>query len=58
MIESIALMNAGIIPVYSSKDADILNYRKGLIAFYETEDYNKYTDYFLDRQFERIKEIE
>ena len=58
MIESIALMNAGIIPVYSSKDADILNYRKGLIAFYETEDYNKYTDYFLDRQIERIKEIE
>ncbi len=37
MIESIALMNAGIIPVYSAKDSDILNYRKGLIAFYETE---------------------
>ena len=30
------MMNADIIPVYSAKDADILNYRKGLIRFYET----------------------
>lgn len=58
MLESIALMNADIIPVYSAKDADILNYRKGLIAFYETEDYTIYSDYFLNRQIERIKEIE
>lgn len=58
MIESIALMNADIIPVYSAKDSDILNYRKGLIAFYETEDYSKYADYFLNRQIERIREIE
>lgn len=52
------LMNVGIIPVYPVKDSDILNYRKGLIAFYEMEDYSLYTDYFLDRQIERIKEIE
>ena len=58
MIESVALMNAGIIPVYSAKDADILKYRKALIAFYETEDYSSYADYFLDRQIERINEIE
>ena len=58
MIESIVLMNADIIPVYSSKDADILNYRKGLIAFYETGDYALYADYFLNKQVERIKEIE
>ncbi|NDV97377.1 Fic family protein [Dysgonomonas sp. 521] len=58
MLESIALMNANIIPVYSAKDADILNYRKGLIAFYDTEDYTIYSDYFLNRQIERIKEIE
>ncbi len=58
MMESLALMNADIIPVYSAKDADILNYRKSLIAFYETEDYTPYTDYFLNRQIERIKEIE
>ena len=55
MIESISLMNVGIIPVYPVKDSDILNYRKGLIAFYEMEDYSLYTDYFLDRQIERIK---
>ena len=53
-----ALMNSGVIPVYSAKDSDILNYRKGLIAFYETENYNEYADYFLNRQVERIKEIE
>lgn len=58
MIESIVLMNANIIPVYSSKDSDILSYRKGLIAFYETEDYKLYADYFLNRQIDRIKEIE
>ena len=58
MVESITLMNADIIPVYSSKDADILYYRKGLIAFYETEDYSQYADYFLNKQIERIHEIE
>lgn len=54
MIESIALMNADIIPVYSAKDADILNYRKGLIEFYETSRYGVYAYYFLNRQIERI----
>ena len=58
MIESVVMMNADIIPVYSAKDADILNYRKGLIRFYETGDYTKYSDYFLNRQLERIKEID
>lgn len=57
MIESIALMNANIIPVYSAKDSDILNYRKGLVDFYETGNYSKYTDYFLDKQIARINEI-
>ena len=52
------MMNADIIPVYSSKDADILNYRKGLINFYETGNYSLYADYFLNKQIERIKEIE
>lgn len=57
LVESIALMNANIIPVYSSKDADILNYRKGLVAFYETGKYELYADYFLNRQIERINDI-
>lgn len=58
MMESIVLMNADIVPVYSSRDADILNYRKGLIGFYETGNYSPYADYFLNKQVERIKEIE
>ena len=33
MIESIVLMNADIIPVYSLRETDILNYKKGLISF-------------------------
>lgn len=57
LIEAICLMNHGLIPVYSAKDADILAYRRGLIAFYESGDYGLYTDYFLDRQIERINEI-
>ena len=57
VVDSIVMMNAGLIPVYSSKDADILNYRKGLISFYENETYSLYTDYFLDRQMARIKEL-
>lgn len=57
MIESIVLMNADIIPVYSSKDADILNYRKGLVEFYETGNYSKYVEYFLDKQIDRMSEI-
>ena len=57
MIESIAMMNADLIPVYSAKDADILHYRKGLISFYETGNYSGYADYFLNRQIERINEL-
>lgn len=57
MLESIVLMNNDSIPVYSAKDEDLLNYRKGLIHFYETQDYSLYADYFLNRQIERINEI-
>lgn len=57
MIESIVMMNADIIPVYSTKDADILNYRKGLISFYETGDYSNYSTYFLNKQIERIQSL-
>lgn len=57
LIESIALMNNDIIPVYSEKDTDIINYRKSLIHFYEKNDYTKYADFFLNRQIERINQI-
>ena len=58
MLESVVMMNADLIPVYSAKDADILHYRRGLIAFYETGDYTQYADYFLGRLMERLEEIE
>ncbi len=54
MLESIVMMNNGLIPVYSAAEKDILHYRKGLISFYETGDYSLYKDYFLNRQIERI----
>lgn len=57
MIESIAMMNADLIPVYSAKDVDILHYRKELVSFYETGNYSRYADYFLNRQIERINEL-
>lgn len=58
MIESIVLMNADIIPVYSLRETDILNYKKGVLFFCETGEYSLYADYFLNRQIERITEIE
>jgi Fic family protein len=58
MMESIVMMNAGIIPCYSSKDSDILAYRRGLVHFYETGDYTQYADYFLNRLLQRLADIE
>lgn len=58
MLKSVVMMNADLIPVYSAKDADILHYRRGLIAFYEIGDYTQYADYFLGRLMERLEEIE
>lgn len=57
MMESIVLMNYNLIPIYSTKDADILNYRKGLMEFYDKDDYSLYVNYFLTKQIERIKLI-
>ncbi len=56
-LESIVLMNNDLIPVYSSFDEDLLDYRKALIHFYETEDYRPYADYFLNRQIRRINDM-
>lgn len=58
MMESIVLMNEDIIPIHSSKDADILHYRRALIHFYETEDYSAYADYLLSRQKEFVAQSE
>lgn len=57
MVESIVLMNENIVPVYSEKIVDIENYRKGLIQFYETEDYTMYADYFLNKKLTYLQQL-
>lgn len=57
LIESICMMNADIIPIYSAREADIMAYRKALVEFHETRSYERYADYFLNRQIERINEM-
>lgn len=56
-IESIALLNEGILPVYSTEEAGILQYRKGLIHFYESQDYSLYADYFLQQKLELLQDM-
>ena len=56
-VESLVLMQNNIIPVYSIKDEDFVKYRDGLLQFYETKNYTKYADYFLDKQIDRINKI-
>lgn len=57
MVESVVMMNENIIPVYSTQDADINEYRRSLVEFYETEDYTSYADYFLGRQLSRLQDM-
>lgn len=57
LVESIVMMNNNLIPVFSSKEKDLDNYRSSLIHFYETGDYSRYIDYFLNKQIERINSI-
>lgn len=57
MMESIVLMNNDIIPNYSTEDRDILHYRKAIVRFYETGNYNQYIDFFLDKQIANIEQL-
>ncbi|MDO4728846.1 MAG: Fic family protein, partial [Bacteroidota bacterium] len=50
MLESIALMNADIIPVFSVNHNDFEKYKEGLLRFYETGDYTLYSDYLLNKK--------
>ena len=50
-------MNNNLILVYSSSEIDIINYRKGIIMYYETGNYTFYKDYFLNKQISRILEL-
>lgn len=57
MVESLVLMKNNIVPIYSTKDEDFVRYRDGLLKFYETKDYSKYADYFLNKQIDRINKL-
>ncbi len=57
-VESTILMNNNIIPIYSADKEDIENYRDALLVFYEEGDYRPYTDYFLNKQIYRIKQLQ
>lgn len=55
LLESVVLMNANIIPVFSTKEEDFKQYRQALVYFYETGDYSLYIDYFLLRKLEYLQ---
>ncbi len=57
LIESIVLLENDLIPIYSTKDKDILEYRNALVKFYETKNYTQYSNYFLDKHLERINKV-
>lgn len=57
MVESLVLMQNNVVPIYSTKNEDFVRYRDGLLKFYETKDYSKYADYFIDKQIDRINKI-
>ena len=47
LAESVVLMNEDIIPIFSTNNIDINDYRTGVLYFYETGEYTRYADYFL-----------
>ena len=55
LIESIVLMNEDIVPIFSTNNFDITSYRAGLLYFYETGNYTKYSDYFLEQKIKYLQ---
>lgn len=55
MAESIILMNNNIVPVFSTNDEDFVKYREGIVHFYETGDYSKYSDFFLKQKIDYLQ---
>ena len=55
LVESVALMNEDIIPIFSTNNVDINNYRTGVLHFYETGDYAAYADYFLENKIKYLQ---
>ena len=55
MLEAIVYMNSGLVPPFSTADKDILDYRKAIVHFYETEDYKPYFEFVVNRQINRLE---
>lgn len=57
LLESIVLMNSNIIPIFSTKNQVIDEYRKGLLYFYETGDYSAYVDFVLTQKLNYLQQF-
>lgn len=57
LLESIVLMNNDIVPVFSTNEEDFRNYRKALVNFYETGNYELYADYFLNNKLRFLQQF-
>ena len=55
LAESIVLMNEDIIPIFSTNNIDINDYRTGVLYFYETGEYTRYADYFLENKLKYLQ---
>ena len=57
LVESLVLMNADLVPTYSCEDTDFIKYRSAIIHFYETEDYQPYADFVLEKQIRNLQKM-
>ena len=55
MLESIVLMNADIVPIFSVKEEDMEKYKDGILRFYETGDYEVYADFVLEQKLKYLQ---
>lgn len=55
LLESIVLMNADIVPIFSHKEEDFKTYRKSIVHFYETGNYSLYADYVLEQKLKYLQ---
>ena len=55
LAESVVLMNEDIIPIFSTNNIDINDYRTGVLFFYETGEYTRYADYFLQNKLKYLQ---
>ena len=57
LVESVALMNEDIIPIFSTNNEDINDYCTGMLHFCDTGDYTVYTDYFLRNKINYLQKL-